>query len=516
MKNKYVYVIALVLLLFVAGFATDASATAFGDPAARGSSSGKSNGDLIPVDESVDAGQITIGATAQVVVLFRNDGSRPVTMGAIQLYPSSTVSGNVSLNQCSAEPLESGAQCAVGVSVKGLSAGAWRIEMIMRHSGRARLVTATLSGQVEAGEGASDKFISDIEAIPDELDFGDLETSQPIIRAVVMRNTTSEPIDINAIYIEAADQSGYSLRTDCNRLLPAQACIVTVTWSPVLKGEATGALLIEHSGPTSVASIDLTGVFDPENTEPAEVFPEAVPGKGLMVSSQDEVDFGGGISTTSAITVSLVNVGDSPLTIQDLGLANSDNGLSLSKRGCEVGTVLEPIEACPLTLTWSPVREGAILDDVQIYHDGARGILVIPVRGTASAVISQDSKALRLSSNTVTASLADGSVGDEDVIVIRDQDVDAASVLDGFIITSHSSKRAIIAGPGGSRIVFDGEEVVIGGFLWKIKITSSGVQFQTGTDKVLLLFDRSLSSINRVSGQSNSSSSSSTTSATTN
>ena len=188
-RSAYIINLVLMVFLFSAGVSRYAHATAFGDPSARGNSQG-ATGDLTPVDEDIDGGQITIGATAQVVVLFRNESGRPITTGAIQLYPSSTVSGSVSLNQCSQEPLESGAQCAVGVSVKGLSAGAWRIEMIMRHSGRARLVTATLSGQIESGDAASDKFISDIESIPDELDFGDLETSQPIVRAVIMRNTT--------------------------------------------------------------------------------------------------------------------------------------------------------------------------------------------------------------------------------------------------------------------------------------------------------------------------------------
>ena len=63
---------------------------------------------------------------------------------------------------------------------------------------------------------------------------------------------------------------------------------------------------------------------------------------------------------------------------------------------------------------------------------------------------------------------------------------------------------------------FLGEDVVIGGFLWTVGIRPSGVQFQTGTDKVLLLFDRSLSSINRVSGQSNSGGATVSTSQTAN
>ena len=84
-KKSTAYIIALTLFVFaLIGMMPQASATAFGDPAARGGSSqGKGAGDLAPVDADIAAGQITIGATAQVVVLFRNDSGRPITMGAI-------------------------------------------------------------------------------------------------------------------------------------------------------------------------------------------------------------------------------------------------------------------------------------------------------------------------------------------------------------------------------------------------------------------------------------------------
>lgn len=503
-------------LVFVGAMHTAAVAYAqpagFADPGAR--TAGGASGDLVPAEDDVDGGNITVGATAQVVVLFRNDSGRPIQTGAIQLYPSSTVSANVALNQCAAEELPAGGVCAVGLSVKGLQAGTWRIEMLMRHSGRSRLVTTTIDGQVTAGEGTEDRFISDIEAIPNELEFETLQTSQPVVRAVIMRNITSEPVDMNAIYIESAEQAGYSLRTDCARLEPGQACIVIVTWSPVLAGDASGVLVVEHSGPTTVTSVNMTGDYDPEETRAADTFPEAVPGKGLLVSSLSEVDFGSDVEAASAITVSLVNVGDAPVSISDIRLAGADSGgVSIAKTGCMVDTVLEPIEACPLTLTWSPVREGQLLDDVQVVHDGARGILVLPVRGDASKVLSLDTKPVRLASGgTISATIPQGEGATEGIVFVRDETIDPASVLDGFVVTSHSPRRAIISGPGGSRIVFNGEEVVLGGILWKVTIRSSGVEFQTGEEKVLLLFDRSLSSVNRVTSQSGGSSAGSTAS----
>lgn len=470
--------------------------SAFDDPGPRPTAAGARGGtglaDLVPVQSNVDAGSISVGATAQVVVLFRNDSGRAIETGAINLYPSSTVSASIALNECSSEPLPPGAACAIGLSVQGLQTGRWRIEMLMRHTGPTRLATATLQGNVElSSDSDRNVFKSDIEAIPAQLDFEDLKTSQPAVQPVVLRNVTSNPIDISAIYVEAAEQAGFTFRTDCESLTPGQACIVTMIWSPVLKGQATGVLVVEHSGPTSVASVPLTGEFVPEQVNAARVFPEAVPGKGLLVSSQDTMNFGAGIDTSSSITVSLVNVGDAPIMLQNVRLAGGDNGLSVAQAGCVNGLVLDPVEACPLTLNWSPVREGAILDDVQVMHDGARGVLVLPVRGSASAVVSKDSKAVRLAGD------ADGTLGEDSIVgqvVNRSRDVDPSSVLDGFVVTSHSGTRAIITGPGGSRIVFNGEEVVIGGFVWRVVIRSSGVEFRNDQDKVLLLFDRSLSS----------------------
>lgn len=481
---------------------------AFDDPgkAVRGVAGG-AIGDLVPTAPTVDGGSISVGATAQVVVLFRNDSGQPITTGPIQLYPSSTVNATTSLNQCQQEPLPPGGSCAVSISVKALSAGDWRVEMLMRHSGRSRLVTATIAGKVEESDKQRENFSSDIESIPNEVKFGTVSSGQPVVKGVVLRNTTNDPITVNSIYIEAAEQSGFTLKTDCEKLAPGQACIVTITWSPNITGASSGVLLVEHSGPTSVASIPLDGQYTPADTTKADTFPKAVPGKGLLVSSQESVDFGKDINTGSALTVSLVNVGDAPIRLKTLHLSGGNDGLSIAKSGCVPGAVLQPVEACALTLNWSPVRQGAMIDDVQVTHDGARGVLVLPVKGAATAAISQDSKAVRLDSSgaAVTTSVDRGGRGSSGGNGGGGQEtasVDPASTLDGFAVTSHSPDRAIITGPGGSRIIFNGQKVVVGGFVWAASILPAGVEMKSGSEKVLLLFDRSLNSINRSGGQS--------------
>lgn len=57
---------------------------------------------------------------------------------------------------------------------------------------------------------------------------------------------------------------------------------------------------------------------------------------------------------------------------------------------------------------------------------------------------------------------------------------------------------------------------MLGGIQWDVDIQSNGIEFSSGKDRVLLLFDRSLSSINRVTGQSSGSGSSGGTEETAN
>ena len=511
---RSVWVIALFLFVFVFAI-SESSRVSFaqypGFEAPTKMSNSRGSGGLRPVNPVIDGGAIAIGASSQVVVLFRNDSAQHVQTGQIKLYPSSNASANVSLNQCSGDALPPGAECAVAISVKGLQPGSWRLEMLMLHSGQARLVTATLSGNVEASGDSADRLASDIETIPNEIDFGAMANSQTLVESVILRNITSNPINIKDISINAADSAGYSVDAECDELRAGQACVAAITWAPRQKGTAAGILVVKHDGPTAVSSVSLTGDYNPDEIEEAEIFPEAVPGRGLLVSSQKEIDFGDTVTAASTITVSLVNTGDSDLTLKRIKVSGSDNGLSVADNGCAEGMVLQPIEACPLTVTWSPTRLGTVLDDVQVVHSGARGVLVIPITGEADGVVSQDQKAIVLASASPTR------VIESDVTTEKGKSkgaglLNASSALDGLKITSFSSNRAIVNGPGGSKLIFNGQPVMLGGVMWEVAVQGNGIEFSSGDDRILLLFDRSLSSVNRVTGQSSINTSSSQTS----
>lgn len=485
----------------------------------------QNQGTLVAVEPTINAGDITIGSNAQVIALFRNDSGQDILFRDLDLYPSSNITATIGQNACSREALTPGAECAVIVSLKGARTGSFRLSLLGRHTGAKKLVSATVVGAVlpSADDKQSEPVVmTDFEIIPSSIDFGSLNSSRPIIRSVTIKNISPIELAIKDIRIDSSSQSGYSMKHNCTTLEQGQACIASVTWAPLIEGQASGFLVIEHSGPGKLANVALSGSYSASKPVEASIFPSAIPGKGLLISDITEFNFGSGVDALSALTATLVNIGDSSLRISDISLAGAENGISLASKGCVNKTVLEPTEACALTLRWSPTREGDLIDNVQIRHSGARGVFVMPIKGSASAAVSLNSRSL-LSGSAITSS-SDGVSIDSNALEQELQNLGTrpglpplpagsyddgsrysieqkAPILDSYILSSHAADRAVISGPNGSRIITDGKHSIIGGIRWLINVTEDGAEFISGKDKVLLLFDDSLSIQNR-NGQS--------------
>lgn len=471
---------------------------AFKDPVQGGSSSSAASGpDLKSAEPNVQGGQITVGATAYVVARFKNPGTSPVNVTGINLYPSSTVTAKVNLNKCAEAPLPPEAECAITVEVTGIQVGSWRVEILVDHDGRTRLATAALTGQIDSSNKPQDDVVkADLEAVPAALDFGSV-TGGVSVKSVLLRNRTQEQLNIKNIGMDVPEQMGFSFKPECPQSLqPGEACSVVITWSPVTKGDAQGLLNVSHSARSSLTQVEIKGRFDPTKFENAEMYPESVPDKGILVSDKEEIDFGDGIKGASAITMSLVNVGTADLTLKSIKLSGSDSGVSIARSGCRSGTVLKPVEACALTVNWVPSREGDILDDLQIHHTGARGILLLPVRGGADGAVSRETLAVRQPNALgMASSTTSGAAGADAADLAAFDEETAVAItpsLDGYVVTSHSPTRAVINGPVGSLVVRDGEDVVISGVKWTVTIVSTGVILTSAYDEILLIFDKSL------------------------
>lgn len=480
MKINNPFILALITGCFVLSSSALAQYNPFKDPAQSRSATelGASGPDLSATKPTIEAGQITVGVTSYVVTVFKNNGTAPVKVGAINLYPSSTVSAQVSLNQCKDGMVPPEAECAVSIAVTGLQPGTWRVELLVNHNGRTRLATASISGTVESG-GDQAVQMTDIETSPSMLDFGKASGGLPMVRSVVFRNRTGDTLKVQSIGIDTPASSGLSVRTGCpEELKPGESCNVAVTWTPRMPGVAQGILMFRHSGKSSLTQVEITGSFEPGAMDSAPLYPSSIPDRGLLISDRKEFDFGTDIRGAVAMTTSLVNMGSKPVRIQSIRMSGYDSGISIARSGCRPGRTLQPVEACALTLNWSPARAGSVVDDVQIAHDGARGILVLPVRGSATGPVSRDSVAVR-----------------QTIIDDNGESIEAIAptpVLDGYVVSSHAPSRAVINGPVGSLVVREGESIVIAGVKWDVTIVRSGVILTSGPDEILLVFDRSL------------------------
>ncbi|MCK5518031.1 MAG: hypothetical protein KAI61_01325, partial [Alphaproteobacteria bacterium] len=168
--SVFVSVILVQALLF---FAVPANAqyNAFKDPSVSRASVEAAGGlDFKAVTDEIKGGKISVGGTAYIVVLFKNQGASSVKIGSVNLYPSSTVSAKTILNQCADAPLNTDAQCAITIAVKGLQSGAWRVEVLVDHSGRSRIAMASIVGDVAPLAPRRDKIVKGaVEISPDSM-----------------------------------------------------------------------------------------------------------------------------------------------------------------------------------------------------------------------------------------------------------------------------------------------------------------------------------------------------------
>jgi hypothetical protein len=484
--------------------------SAFEDPVGTG---GSSNTELIPRRDEFDGGEVGQSQTAQVVTLFRNATSEPLTVSRIQLVPSSNVAAVLGSDQCSIEPIKPGVECAVTVSLTGQGTGKYRVGMLVTHTGKTRLTNAAIVGTVGASGAGRGGLQSEIEAFPADLDFGQVTSSSPMVRALALRNSTGVAINIENIMLAASPTSGFEVSAPkCKELKPAQACVATVTWTPTTSGAVEGVIVMRHDGPSGAMRVGLKGVYNPRRVETASRFASAVPGEGLLVADLDKIDFGTEVDGAASISVSLVNQGDKELALTTVRLAGSDNGLSLSNNDCRAGKKLQMGEACILTVNWQPRRIGPVIDDIQILHTGARRALVLPVRGTAEQpVTSSTASTISYNDRIPDMPKIEGGKIDEAVlksnetatthtnISVAPQSRNAALTadnvmpsLDGFRISSLGRTHAVVAGPTGRVIVKEGEPQVIAGVRWIPHVVSEGVELTSGKKTVLLVFDRSL------------------------
>jgi len=445
--------------------------------------------DITP--DSLDFGTSSGGLAMMRSMQVNNNSAEDVEIWDVDLDVADK-SGFSYKSQCP-EMLSPGESCSIVVTWQPTTAGLAQGVMVVQHSGKNGMSRAEIKGLYQlADKGPDGKPATEgkIEATPASLDFGSSAGGISAVRSVIVSNGTPESVDIKGVVLDVPEQSGFSSKSECPQTLAAgKSCNIVVTWLPTVKGTAEGVLIVQHTGKSGMTQIDVKGTLQPQEGKTAALYPEITPNRGLLVSDKEKVDFGASVKKASAITMTLVNSGSAALTLKGMELSGVEDDLEVADDGCAPETVLQPGEACPLTLSWDPEHGGSMLDSLRITHTGARGVLVIPVSGTADAtvgVVATDPGASapgKSSSGTPSPII---SIGHETPMSMK-------ATLSGYTVTSHSASRAVLSGPNGGQVVRDGENIILEGIDCTVTIVPTGVILSNKSDKVKLPFDSALS-----------------------
>ncbi|MBU6474715.1 MAG: choice-of-anchor D domain-containing protein, partial [Alphaproteobacteria bacterium] len=448
--------------------------------------------------EVLDFGTSAGGIPLVRSVVVSNNSTQDVEIWNVDMDVSGE-SGFSYSSQCP-QTLRTGESCNILVTWKPTSRGLAQGVLVVQHSGKSGMVQTEVKGVYQPADNAAKDNTGRITAMPETLNFGTSPGGISAVRSVVLTNGSAEGIDIKSIVLDVPRQSGLSYKSDCPQTLRmGGACNIFVTWNPTTPGVAQGVLVVRHTGGSGMTQVNVQGELRPESGKAATIYPDVVPDRGLLVSDKEKIDFGGNVKEEAAITTTLVNAGSSALTLKAIDLSGVDDGLDLSDTGCAPGTVLQPGEACPLTISWLPKHSGQILDSIQIIHTGARGVLVIPITGSGDASVdtanANNGNALSVEGSRESggggagggASSGGGSSSDAESALTMKQK------FGNYTVSSHSSGSAVIDGPDGSYVVRDGQNLIIAGVDCSVTVVPAGVILSNDGGKVLLPFDSSFS-----------------------
>ena len=216
-------------------------------------------------------------------------------------------------SQCP-ETLRPGETCNIVVTWQPTAKGLAQGVLAVQHSGKSGMSRAEVKGVYQPVESAAKEASGEgkVQATPDNLDFGSSPGGISAVRSVILTNNSEKDVDIKGVVLDVPEQSGFSYKSECpSTLSPGKACNIVVTWMPTAKGVAEGVLVVQHTGRSGMTQVDVKGTLQPEEGKVATIYPEIAPDRGLLVSDKEKIDFGANIKEESAITMTLVNAGNS-------------------------------------------------------------------------------------------------------------------------------------------------------------------------------------------------------------
>lgn len=348
-----------------------------------------------------------VGTTGSQAVTVYNFGGSAMSLG-----PISAAGGFGESNNCSSQLLP-GSNCTVTVSFSPSATGsASGILTITDNAGNlASPQTVMLSGQGTApAAGVS----------PASLNFSSQvvnTTSNP--RNVVLQNTGTGPMQVSSVTTAAP----FSETNTCGSLAPGASCTISVTFSPVAMGAASGTLTIVDDAGTQTVNLSGTGSspmsFSPNNLEFSTTL----------------------VGTTSApSSITVTNRGSAVISLTSIVASAS---FAISSNTC--GSSLAGGTNCSVGVSFSPTTSGQINGALTFTDNALNSPQTVSLTGNAVAPITISTSSLNFNS------VVEGNTGSAKTVTLTNHQTvtlnfSGITASAGFAIASNNCGTSIAAG----------------------------------------------------------------------
>jgi len=425
--------------------------------------------------EALDFGRAVESVAMSRSVVLSNQTRRDINISNISIDTSDNV-GFTYKSRCG-DTLKVGDSCVIVINWKPSITGAAQGVLAVSHNGEGAMATVEIKGEyapvVVPEEKVEEGSVSISPAI---LDFGTVVQNTLLSRSVVLNNTTQKSVNLSSISIDASKDAGFDYKSRCPATLTAGgSCVIVVSWTPAVSGNAQGVLTVEHSGKQIMANLELQGVYQPPVTEDTV-------DEGKIIISPDALDFGTTANNASmSRSVVLSNKTRENITISNIAIDTSDNvGLNFRSRCPQI---LKAGSACVIVVDWKPTTAGTAQGVLTVSHNGEEAVSTLEVKGEytleqpeavaeGSVTISPDSLDFGTAdTNTLLSRSVVLSNGSNSDINIKEISIDADNSL-GFNYRSRCP--AVLKAGGNCAIIVNWKPSVAGAAQGVLTVNHSG------------------------------------------
>jgi mono/diheme cytochrome c family protein len=320
---------------------------------------------------STEAGKTS---PAQTLTLS-NSGNATATLTQIGLGGSQASEFRTSGTCTAGLTLAAGAQCSVVLVMAPTSEGSKSASLNVLATNASNPPSVALTGTATPVQTPPPGNAPAVSLGSTSLPFGSVMVSSSSSLTNTLTNSGTAALNLASI---SSNNALFTAANNCpTPLAVGSSCTLTITFTPLTAGTATGTVSILSDAASSPDTISLSGsgVTAPTallgwvGTVTALSFPSTEVGQ-----------------TSASQTLTLTNSGNGTATLTQVGLSGSEASEFGVSGGCAPGVTLAAGQQCTVVLTMAPTTEGSKTASLDVSAANATYPPAIALTGTATAV----------------------------------------------------------------------------------------------------------------------------------